>query len=45
MRKQQEKRVPLETIEAHRKEFLKEKEKLDKSFEKKKMPFKLVWVK
>lgn len=45
MRKQQERKVPLETLQAHQQDFEKEKKKLDNSFKKKGMPFRLVWVK
>ncbi len=45
MKSQKLKRLPLEVQQAHANEFEKEKKKLESSFKKKEMPFKLVWVK
>lgn len=45
MKSQKLKQLPEEVQQVHAKEFEKEKKKLDSSFKKKEMPFKLVWVK
>lgn len=45
MKKQVLKRMPEETQKVHAADFEKEKKKLEQSFKKKEMPFRLFWVK